>query len=60
MLFRSVAWVWAFALANEAVDFFAFGYEPWPSLLDVVSTVLWPTILYLVARRRRVSPPHGG
>lgn len=55
-----VAWVWAFALANEAVDFFAFGYEPWPSLLDVVNTVLWPTILYLVARRRRVSPPLGG
>ena len=55
-----VGLVWAFALGNEAVDVFATGYELWPSLLDIVNTVLWPTILHLVARRRRVSPPLGG
>lgn len=55
-----VGLVWAFALANEAVDYFAVGYDPFLSLLDVINTVLWPTILYLVARRRRVSPPLGG
>ncbi len=55
-----VGLVWVFALANEAVDFFAAGYEAFPSLLDAINTVVWPTILYLVARRRRVSPPLGG
>ncbi len=54
-----VATVWAFALANEAVDFFAIGYEVWPSLLDVINTIVWPTVLHLVARRRRISPPLG-
>ena len=54
-----VAMVWAFALANESVDYFAAGYEVWPSLLDIVNTVVWPTVLHLVARRRRVSPPLG-
>ena len=54
-----VAMVWAFALANEAVDFFAIGYEVWPSLLDVLNTILGPTVLHLVARRRRISPPLG-
>ena len=55
-----VALVWGFALANEAVDYFAAGYDPFLSLLDVLNTVLWPTILFLVARRRRISPPLGG
>ena len=55
-----VGLVWAFALANEAVDFFATGYEFGPSMLDVVNTVIWPTVLHLVARRRRISPPLGG
>jgi hypothetical protein len=41
------------------VDYFAAGYEPFESLLDVINTILWPTILHLVARRRRVSPPLG-
>lgn len=49
--------VWAFALANEAVDYFAEGWVLVPSVLDVVNTVFWPTVLFLVARRRRVSPP---
>ena len=55
-----VGLVWAFALANEAVDYFAIGYELFTSLLDILNTVFWPSILHLVARRRRVSPPLGG
>jgi hypothetical protein len=55
-----VGLVWAFALANEAVDYFATGYALDTSLLDVLNTVVWPTVLHLVARRRRVSPPLGG
>ena len=55
-----VGLVWTFALANEAVDYFAAGYRLFPSLLDIVNTIVWPTVLYLVARRRRISPPLGG
>ena len=55
-----VGLVWVFALANEAVDYFAAGYQVDTSALDVVNTVLWPTVLHLVARRRRISPPLGG
>jgi len=55
-----VSMVWAFALANEAVDYFGVGYQVDLSALDVVNTVLWPTVLFLVARRRRISPPLGG
>jgi hypothetical protein len=55
-----VSLVWAFALGNEAVDLFATGYELVPSLFDVLNTALWPTVLFLVARRRRISPPLGG
>ena len=55
-----VGLVWAFALANEAVDYFAAGYRADLSVIDVINTVLWPTLLHLVARRRRVSPPLGG
>ena len=42
----------AFALANELLDF--LGPKPWNgplSLLDVVNTILWPLLLFLVARR---------
>jgi hypothetical protein len=55
-----VGMVWSFALLNEAVDFFAAEWVPDLSALDVLNTVLWPTVLFLVARRRRVSPPLGG
>lgn len=51
--------VWGFALANEAVDYFAAEWVPVPSLLDIVNTAFWPTVLFLVARRRRISPPLG-
>lgn len=54
-----VAMVWAFALGNELVDCFATDWRLDASSLDVLNTVFWPTILFLVARRRRVSPPLG-
>ena len=55
-----VAMVWAFALGNELVDYFAPEWQADTSALDVLNTVFWPTILFLVARRRRVHPPIGG
>jgi hypothetical protein len=54
-----VGTVWVFAVANEAVDYFAADWVVDLSALDVLNTVLWPTVLFLVARRRRVSPPLG-
>jgi len=57
--FWPVSLVWAFALANEIVDYFVPGWVAFTSFLDVVNTVFWPTMLFLVARRRRVSPPLG-
>ena len=49
-----------FALLNEVVDSLNPGWVFGSSALDVINTVLWPTVLFLVARRRRVSPPLGG
>ena len=54
-----VSMVWAFALVNELVDYFALEWRLDTSALDVLNTVFWPTILFLVARRRRVHPPIG-
>lgn len=51
-----IAAVWLFALANEAIDA-TLMLRPFNSALDVVNTVFWPSILYLVARRRRASMP---
>ena len=51
--------VWVFALANELVDWFATDWEIDASALDALNTIFWPTILFLVARRRRVHPPIG-
>jgi hypothetical protein len=55
-----VSMVWVFALFNELIDFLAPEWVFYTSALDVLNTVLWPTALFLVARRRRVSPPLGG
>lgn len=55
-----VSLVWGFALANEAIDAFAEEYDITLSALDLLNTVLWPTVLFVVARRRKVSPPLGG
>ena len=54
-----VALVWAFALINELVDYFAPEWQADTSALDVLNSVFWPTILFLVARRRRINPPLG-
>ena len=54
-----VALVWAFALTNELVDYFAPEWQTDTAALDVINSVFWPTILFLVARRRRVNPPVG-
>lgn len=43
-----------FALANEVIDY--VGPEPWPvagSVWDVINTIFWPLILFLLARRGR-------
>ena len=48
-----VALVWVFALGNELIDAFSPGpidqFEP---LADLANTVFWPTLLFLLARRR--------
>ncbi len=43
----------AFAIGNEMVDIFASEWQPIHSILDVANTLFWPTILFLVASRRR-------
>ena len=48
-----------FAILNEVVDAFGPNWNADLSALDVVNTLFWPAILFLVARRRRVSPPLG-
>ena len=41
-----------FELANEAVDYHAgAGWRPLGSALDVVNTLFWPFVLFLLARR---------
>lgn len=55
-----VSLVWAFALLNELVDYFAPEWRADTSALDVLNSVFWPTVLFLVARRRKINPPIGG
>ncbi|PWG02327.1 hypothetical protein [Sphingosinicella humi] len=43
-----------FGIANEVVDY--IGPEPWPlwgSIADVLNTLVWPFMLFLMARRGR-------
>ena len=49
-----IALVYFFAVGNEIMDFFGptpstSRLEPW---LDIFNTVLWPTLLFIIARRR--------
>jgi hypothetical protein len=49
-----IALVYLFAVGNEIMDIFgpspnASRLEPW---LDIFNTVFWPTILFVIARRR--------
>ena len=49
-----LAIVAAFTLTNEVVDYAIT--DPWPasrSALDVVNSMFWPTVLFLLARRGR-------
>ena len=48
-----------FAILNEIVDAFGPNWNADLSALDVLNTLFWPAILFLVARRRRISPPLG-
>lgn len=55
-----IAMVYMLAIANELID--ALGSSPeasgWEPALDIANTVLWPTLLFLLARRhRRVIRP---
>lgn len=41
-----------FEFANEAVDYYVRdGWTPMASALDVVNTLFWPVVLFLLARR---------
>ncbi len=44
--------VWVFAVANEIVDCFAAQWRIDASTLDILNTVIWPTVIYFVARYR--------
>ena len=44
--------VWVFAVTNEIVDRFAAGWVLEGSTLDILNTVIWPTVIYFVARYR--------
>ena len=58
-----IALVYFFALAHEVVDQFTPGAasNPWEPLVDILNTVFWPTLLYLLARRRaRMDDPGSG
>jgi hypothetical protein len=49
-----IALVWVFAFGNELVDAFSPGASAsrWEPAADVANTVVWPTLLFLLARRR--------
>jgi hypothetical protein len=49
-----IALVYLFAMANEVIDLFSPGSarNQWEPLVDVANTVFWPTLLFLLARRR--------
>jgi hypothetical protein len=46
--------VWAFAFGNELIDAFSpiNGNSAWEHGADIMNTVFWPTLLFLLARRR--------
>jgi uncharacterized membrane protein YpjA len=55
---RRMASVWplavvaVFALVNEVIDFFGpTRWAYWSSAWDVINTVFWPAVLFLIARR---------
>ena len=52
-----VVLVWAFALGNELIDAFSPTPAPsgWEVAADIANTVFWPTLLFLLARRRALA-----
>jgi len=52
-----VSLVWLFAMANELIDYLAPGGSEyrWEPVVDVANTVFWPTLLFLLARRKVAS-----
>jgi hypothetical protein len=52
-----IASVFLFALCNEVVDAFSPGSSGnrWEPLADIANTVVWPTLLFLLARRKGAS-----
>jgi hypothetical protein len=52
-----LAAVTIFAVLNEVIDHFTA--DPWRldwSVLDLINTLFWPTLLFLLARRGRAVP----
>ena len=49
-----IAIVFAFAIINEIVDLYSTvnDHNAFESLIDILNTVLWPTLLFILARRR--------
>lgn len=49
-----IAIVYALALINETVDLLTPGKSAgaWEPVADILNTVIWPTLLFLLARRR--------
>lgn len=48
-----IALVYLFAVANEVLDAFAPGTSTfrWEPAVDILNTVVWPTLIFLLARR---------
>ncbi|OBX20735.1 hypothetical protein A9995_03340 [Erythrobacter sp. QSSC1-22B] len=49
-----IALVYVFAFGNEVIDFYspAGGATLAGSVADILNTIVWPTLLFLLARRR--------
>lgn len=46
--------VYTLAISNEMIDLLTPGKSasPWEPVVDIVNTVVWPSLLFLLARRR--------
>lgn len=49
-----IALVYVFAIGNELIDAFTPGGSAiwWEPAIDIANTVIWPTLFFLLARRR--------
>ena len=50
-----VGLVWLFAIANEIIDAYSPGAAAgrWEPAVDILNTVFWPMLLFLLARRKQ-------